>query len=106
MRWNTAWGANAKRLATIQKSGRKVAALDDRPPLLARDFCAWELFTALSQSRPVGTDVGAIQLSEFLAACELYDIPACERAWYWGVIRAVDAAWLEARSDASSKAGN
>jgi hypothetical protein len=100
------WGGELRKLEALQRQGVRVKALDTRPRLMPADAFGWDLFSALSNSRPVGMSVGAIQVSEFLSACALYGVRACDRVWWWGVIRQVDAAYLEARRNANSPADN
>ena len=83
----------------MERQGKEISALDDKPILNALESFYYDAFSFLSIGRPVGMGAGAISLADFISFYDVFDAPHCLRD-FTKIMRTVDYEYLkEQRSD-------
>lgn len=84
-------------LLVAQAAGKQIKALDDKPEDLGNLVWFYNVFHALSGSRPQGMGgSGPIPVSEVLAYCQLINMDDIDdRLMLLGFISKMDSVWLK-----------
>jgi hypothetical protein len=91
--WQLRVGDNLQRFQNLKEDGASVPILDDEPKLSFPLQEIWHGFSALSSSRQMGFDVGAIPLTEIKAYVDLFGVVDLEM--FVACVRALDADYLK-----------